>query len=66
VKGIDSWNMEHFFELVDGDGHDLLRQGFFSQRVVCAWNSLSSSVVESSFMNIFKKRLDECRPDVDL
>ena len=54
--------MEHFFELHHGGGHDMrghrfkvkvqrsrlqLRQGFFSQRVVCAWNSLPSSVVEA-------------------
>jgi len=32
---------------------------FFRQRVVCAWNSLPSSVVEASSVNIFKKRLDD-------
>ena len=55
--------MEHFFELDDGGGYDLrghslkvkvqrsrlqLRQGYFSQRVVCAWNSLPASVVKAS------------------
>ena len=61
MKGIDKVEMEHFFELDDGGGYDLrghslkvkvqrsrllLRQGYFSQRVVCAWNSLPASVVE--------------------
>jgi len=32
-----------------------LRQGFFRQRVVCVWNSLPSSDVEASSVNIFKK-----------
>jgi len=50
LKGIDKVDIEHFFELDDGGGYDLrghnlkvkaqrsrlqLRQGFFSQRVVC-------------------------------
>jgi len=81
VKGIDKVNVEHFFEIDDGGGHDLrghnlkvkvqrsrlqLRQGFFSQRVVCAWNSLPSSVVEASSVKTFKKRLDDWSQDVDL
>ena len=65
----------------DGGGYDLrvhslrvkvqrsrlqLRQGgFFSQRAVCAWNSLPSSVVEASSVHVFKKRLDNCCQDVD-
>jgi len=81
VKGIDKVNMEHFFEIDDGGGHDLrghnlkvkvqrsrlqLRQGFFSQRVVCAWNSLPSSVVEASSVKTFMKRLDNWSQDMDL
>ena len=80
MKGIDRVDIKHFFELDDGGGYDLrghslkikvqrsrlqLRQGFFSQRVVCAWNSLPSSVVEASSVNIFKKRLDDWSQDVD-
>ena len=57
LKRIDKVDIEHFFELDDGGGYDLrghslkvkvqrsrlqLRQGFFSQRVVCVWNSLPS------------------------
>jgi len=53
----------------DGGGYDLrghnlkvkvqrsrlqLRQGFFGQGVVCVWNSLPSSVVEASSVNVFK------------
>ena len=82
VKGFDKVNMEHIFEWDDGGGHDLhghslkvkvprsrlqLRQGFFSQRVVCAWNSLPSSVVvAAASVNSFKKRLDDWSQDVDL
>ena len=76
-------DIEHFFELDDGGGYDLrghslkvkvqrsrlqLRQGFFSQRVVCVWNSLSSCVsfvVEASSVNVPKKRLDDWSQDVD-
>jgi len=80
MKGIDKVEMEHFFELDDGGGYDLrghslkvkvqrsriqLRQGYFSQRVVCAWNSLPASVVEASSVIMFKKRLDDSSPDVD-
>jgi len=80
MKGIDKVDIEHFFELDDGGGYDLrghslkvnvqrnrlqLRQVFFNHRVVCAWNSLPSSVVKSSSANIFKKRLDDWSQDVD-
>jgi len=74
MKGIDKVDVEHFFQLDDGCGYDLrghslkikvkrsrlqLQQGFFSQRVVCAWNSLPSSVAEASTVSIFKKRLED-------
>jgi len=74
MKGIDKVDVEHFFQLDDCCGYDLrghslkikvkrsrlqLQQGFFSQRVVCAWNSLPSSVVEASTVSIFKKRLED-------
>ena len=70
-------DIEHFFELDDGGGYDFrghslkvkvqrsrlqLREGFFSQRVVYVWNSLSSCVsfvVEASSVNVPKKRLDD-------
>jgi len=80
MRGIDKVKMEHFFKLDHGGGHDLhshrfkvkvqrsrlqLCQGLISQRVVCAWNSLPSSVVEASSVNIFKKRLDYWSQDVD-
>jgi len=71
---------EDLDELDDVGGYDLrghnvkvkvqrsrlqLRQGFFSQRVVCVWNSLPSSVVEASSVNIFKKKLDDWSQNVD-
>jgi len=80
MKGIDKVDIKHFFELDDDGGYDLrghnlkvkvqrsrlqLRQGFFSKRVGCVWNSLPSSVVEASSVNIFKKRLDDWSQDVD-
>ena len=75
MKGTDRVDSEHFFQLDDGGGYDLRGhshkvndqrsrlqlQGFFSQRVVCAWNSLPSSVVEGSFINILARRL---KPDI--
>jgi len=36
-----------------------LRQEFFSQSCLSAWNSLPSSVVEALSVNNFKKRLDD-------
>jgi len=80
MKGIDKVDTGHFFELDDGGGYDLrghnlkvkvqrsrlqLRQGFFSQKVVCIWNSLPSSVVEALSVNILKKRLDDWCHDLD-
>jgi len=80
MKGIDKVDIGHFFEFDDGGGYDLrnhnlkvkvqrsrlqLRQGFFSQRVVCIWNSLPPSVVEASSVNIYKKKLDDWCHDVD-
>ena len=75
MKGIDKVEMEHFFELDDGGGYSLkvkvqrsrlqLRQGYFSLRVVCAWNSLPASVVEASSIIMFEKRLDDWSQDVD-
>jgi len=80
MKGIDKVDIEHVFELDDGGGYDLrghslkvkvqisrlqLRQGFFSQRVVCVRNSLPPFIVEASFVNIFKKRLDDWSQNVD-
>jgi len=74
MKGTDNVDMEQFLEFDDSGsyglpGHGLkikvqrsrfrLRQRFFSQRVVDTWNRLSSSVVEASSVNVFKKRLDE-------
>ena len=37
-----------------------VRKNFFSQRVVNDWNKLPETVVNSTSINMFKKRLD-CR-----
>jgi len=71
---------DHFFELEDGSGYGLrghrlklkvqkcrlkVRQNFFSVKIVNLWNKLPESVVESSSVNVFKKRLDDWIADVD-
>ena len=63
-----------FFELEKGRGYGLrghrlklkvqgcrlqVRQNFLSVRIVNIWNKLPESVVESSSVNVFKKRLDD-------
>jgi len=40
------------------------RRCFFSRTVVNVWNKLPASVVEDSFVNIFKKRLNNWISDV--
>jgi len=40
-------------------------QNLFSVRIVNLWNKFSESVVESSSVNVSKKRLDEWIADVD-
>jgi len=79
LKGFDSMDADHFFELEDGGGYGLrghqlklkvqrcrlhVRQNFFSVRIVNLWNKLPESVVESSSVNVFKKRLDDWIADV--
>jgi len=43
-----------------------LRQCFFSQRVINSWSKLPTFVVDESFVNPFKKRLDDWTMDVDI
>ena len=67
------------FELEDGGGYGLrghrlklkvqrcrlkVRQNFFSVRIVNPRNKLPESVVESSSVSVFKKRLDDWIADV--
>jgi hypothetical protein len=72
VRNIDcTLNMQDFFSFSDTPnlrGHPwkikkernnlLVRQCFFSQRIVGSWNSLPEFVVSSESVNIFKTRLD--------
>jgi len=75
LKGFDSVDANHFFELEDGGryvprGHRLklkvqrcrlqVRQNFFSVRIVNLWNKLPESIVESSSVNVFKKLEFRC------
>lgn len=73
ITGRENVKLEDFFELATTDrtlrGHryklfvkrcnTTLRQNFFSQRVVNAWNSLPNEVVEATSVNCFKNRLDK-------
>ena len=38
-----------------------IRKNFFSQRVINAWNSLPSEVVEAESINAFKNRYDKSK-----
>ena len=72
LTGKEGIDYEQFFTLAGNEhglrGHRLklfversrlvMRQKFFSRRVVSEWNSLPSSVVESTSVNMFKNRLD--------
>lgn len=44
----------------------LLRQNFFSQRVVNQWNRLPQHVIQASSVNVFKSRLDKYLKDMGL
>ena len=72
LSGLERVDSSQFFTLAS-TGYDLrghskkllvnrcrvkIRQGFFSQRVVAAWNDLPASVVEAPSVNCFKSRLD--------
>ena len=48
----------HCFKLYKDRSKLLLRQNFFSQRVVNLWNQLPREVVEVPTVNMFKNRLD--------
>ena len=49
----------HQFKLKVFHSRTRLRQTFFSQRVVSHWNQLPASVVSSSSLDVFKKRIDQ-------
>lgn len=49
----------HHFKLYKPNCYKSFRQHSFAVRVISPWNSLSSSVVESSTVNEFKSRLDK-------
>jgi len=75
-KGLSRISFDSFFE-VDLQhrtrGHSLklrknrcrldIRQHFFSERVVSAWNALDQQTIDSSSLNIFKKNLSRMRCD---
>ena len=48
----------HSYKLVKSRSRLDIRRNFFSQRVINAWNSLPSEVVEAESVNTFKNRYD--------
>jgi hypothetical protein len=48
----------HPWKLEKSRSRLLLRQNFFSQRVVNPWNALPLSVVSAQTIDVFKSRLD--------
>jgi len=47
----------HCLNLKKGRVSNIVRQHFFSERIINIWNRLESSVVESQSLNIFKSKL---------
>jgi len=41
-----------------------MRKNFFTERVVKRWNRLPREVVDSSFLEVFKKHVDMARQDM--
>ena len=51
----------HSYKLVKSRSRLDIRKNFFSQRVINAWNSLPSEVVEAESINAFKNRYDKSK-----
>ncbi len=49
----------HHYKLEKNRSNKTIRQKFFTQRVVNAWNNLPADIVEAPSINSFKNRLDE-------
>ena len=78
LTGKEDINYGHFFTLESSDydlrGHQLkrykhhnrlnVRKFFFTQRVISAWNSLPSFIVDASSVNSFKRKLDDFWKDM--
>jgi len=78
LTGKDDINYGHLFTLESSDydlrGHQLklfkhhnrlnVRKFFFTQRVISAWNSLPSFIVDESSVNSFKRKLDDFWKDM--
>ena len=55
---VNSRTRGHSYRLVKSRSRLDIRKSFFRHRVVNAWNSLPSEVVEAECVNIFKNRYD--------
>mgnify|MGYP007024856988 CR=1 FL=1 len=55
----DQGTRGHALKLSKPTANRVLRQNFFSVRVVNQWNSLPNDVVTASSTNVFKNKLDK-------
>ena len=60
-SSINNRTRGHSYKLVKSRSRLDIRKNFFSQRVINAWNSLPSEVVEAESINAFKNRYDKSK-----
>jgi hypothetical protein len=51
----------HRFKLIRSTDYSIVRSSFFSNRVVPVWNGLPELVVTAPSLNVFKRRLCDCK-----
>jgi len=53
-------------EVESEEMQNVIKEDFFSQRVIRSWNKLPEHVVDASSINSLKKRLDDWLEDLDI